>query len=124
MSAHPTDAIDAISLELVSALERYAEDTAQMIANWPDLDRYRDVSEQIERIRMYASALPTARVQWVKLLISHSELVHLMWRAQYGQGGVTMEQVLDVRIHHTDAIAALRNRCLRIMARARRREAH
>jgi hypothetical protein len=123
MSAHPTDALDAIALQLVGALERYATDTGQMVANWPDLERYRSVSEQIEQIRMYASALPEARVQWVELLIAHSELVHLLWRVQY-ETGLTMVETIDVRVHHADALAALRNRCLRVVADPRRHARH
>jgi hypothetical protein len=124
MSAHPTQAFDAIALQLVAALECYAEDTAQMIAGWPDMERYRGVSEQIEQIRMYASALPEARVHWVELLIAHSELVHLLWRVQYGDGGLGMQDTLVARLHHTDAVAALRQRCLRIGSRHARPPAH
>lgn len=118
MSAPPTDALEAIALQMVAALEHYAADTAQMIAGWPDLERYRSVSDQIERIRMYASTLPEARVQWVELLIAHSELVHLLWRVQYGQLGMDMADTFDARVRHTDALAALRNRCQRIAAQA------
>ena len=113
MSAHPTNALDAIALQVVAALEVYAEDTAQMIGNWPDLERYRSVSEQIETIRMYVAALPDARVQWVELLIAHSELVHRLWRVQYG-AGIDMSDTLEARLRHTDAVAAMRNRCLRM----------
>jgi hypothetical protein len=123
MSAHPTNALDAIAVQLVSALERYAEDTARMIANWPDLELYRSVSQQIETIRMYASALPDARVQWVELLIAHSELVHFLWRVKYGEG-TAMEDTLQARLHHTDALAAMRNRCLRAAANAHRQTRH
>ena len=113
MSAPEKSVLDAISLQLVNALERYATDIGQMVAHWPDMERYREVSNQIEQIRLYASVLPEARVQWVELLIAHAELVHLLWRVQYGKGGVTMDDTLHVRLHHTDALAALRSRCLR-----------
>jgi hypothetical protein len=124
MSAHPANALDAIALQLVATLEGYAEDTAQMIAGWPDMERYRSVSQQIEQIRMYASALPEARVQWVELLIAHSELVHLLWRVQYAEGGLAMCDTLQVRLHHTDALTALRQRCLRIGSPRPRLDAH
>ena len=117
MSAHPTQAFDAIALQLVSALERYAADTAQMVADWPDFERYRSVSEQIEQIRMYASSLPEARVQWVELLIAHAELIHFLWRTQYGANRDALERIVAVRDHHADCIAALRNRCLRVAGR-------
>jgi len=88
-----------------------------MIAGWPDLDRYRDVSAQVETIRMYCSALPDVRVQWVELLIAHAELVHFLWRTQYGVTQDVLEEIGAVRDHHADCIAALRNRCLRAVGR-------
>jgi hypothetical protein len=118
MSAFQSHALDAIAFQLVAALEQYDEATGTMIAAWPDLEHYRSVSEQIEKIRMYSSALPDARVQWVELLIAHSELVHFLWRAQYGDSKAAREQIESVRDHHGDAIAALRNRCLRVIARS------
>ena len=115
MSAHPSNALDAIALQMVEALEVYARDTAWMISNWPDMDAYQSVSEQIETIRMYAAALPEARVQWAELLIAHSELVHRLWRVQYG-AGLGMPDTLEARLQHTDAVAAMRNRCLRLVS--------
>jgi hypothetical protein len=119
MSAAQSNALDAIGFQLVAALEQYESDVTVMIATWPDLERYREVSEQVEKIRMYCSVLQDVRVQWVELLIAHSELVHFLWRAQYGRGGGAREHIDSVRAHHADAITALRNRCLRVMARPR-----
>jgi hypothetical protein len=117
MSAHQASALDAIAFQLAAALETYDEETAAMMAAWPDLERYRAVSEQIERIRLFSSALPDVRVQWVELLIAHAELIHFLWREQYGDGQAAREQIASVREHHSDAIAALRARCLRLVAR-------
>ena len=117
MSALPTNALDAVASQLVAALEKYDGDSGAMIAGWPDLDRYRDVSAQVETIRMYCSALPDVRVQWVELLIAHAELVHFLWRTQYGVTQDVLEEIGAVRDHHADCIAALRNRCLRAVGR-------
>jgi hypothetical protein len=118
MSAAQSHALDAIALQLVAALEQYEADVSSMIDHWPDLDRYREVSEQVEKIRMFCSAVPDVRVHWVELLISHSELVHFLWKAQYGGGDARREHIGSVRDHHADAVIALRNRCLRVMARS------
>ncbi|MEJ5988561.1 hypothetical protein WG902_01080 [Ramlibacter sp. PS3R-8] len=120
MSALDKSAVEAIALQLVDALERYAADTTQLVANWPDLERYRSVSEQIDQIRLFVSGLPEARVQWVELLIAHAELVHLLWRAHYGHGGVTLDDTLHARLHHTDSVAALRSSCLRMVSKPQR----
>ena len=113
MSASAAPEFDAIAFQLAAALEQYDLDTERMIEAWPDLDRYREVSAQVDRIRMYSSSLPEARVQWVELLIAHAELVHRLWRGQYGGGQVEARPLQDVRDRHGECIAALRNRCLR-----------
>ena len=117
MSAPKAIDFDAIAQHLVAALDQYEQDLAAMIAHWPDLERYRAASEQVEKIRIYSSALPQARVQWVELLIAHAELVHFLWRVQYGNEHAAEADMARVREHHAACAAALRNRCLRIAAR-------
>ena len=119
MSASAAPALDAIAFQLAAELEKYDQDTDKLIRTWPDMDLYRELSAQIDRIRMYSSALAEARVQWVELLITHSELVHCLWRAEYGQPAPdAREQLAQVRERHADCVAALRNRCLRLISRA------
>jgi hypothetical protein len=118
MSASQSQALDAIALQLVVTLERYDVATSAMLVDWPDLDGYRAVSDGIEAVRLYSSSLPEVRVQWAELLIAHAELVHVLWRGQYGGGGAPEDQVAAVRDRHMDCISALRNRCLRIVARS------
>jgi hypothetical protein len=118
MSAPQSQALTAIASQLVGALETYDADVARMVEAWPDPDNYRAVSDQIERIRMYSSALSEARVQWVELLISHAELVHVLWRGQYGHEPDARDQVDAVRERHQDCVVALRNRCNRLIARS------
>lgn len=121
MSAPHSNALDAVGIQLVAALGAYEADVAHMIETWPDLDRYRDVSEQVERIRMYSSALGDARVQWVEMLIAHSELVHYLWQAPYGRPDAPEDPIELVRAHHSEAVAGLRARCARVMARSHNR---
>jgi hypothetical protein len=121
MSVSHRHALPAIATQLVAALKQYDADVGQMIEAWPDLERYQSVSGQIERIRMYCSTLDEARVQWVELLITHAELVHLLWRSQYGKDPAPKEQVQSVRERHGDCVAALRGRCARVIARGAQR---
>lgn len=120
MSASQGPAFDAIAFQVVAALEQYERDAAAMLAQWPDLERYREVSDGIERVRLYTSSLPEARVHWVELLIAHAELVHCLWREQYGHDATPQQraELAAVRERHVDCVAALRKRCLRI-ARSR-----
>jgi hypothetical protein len=118
MSAAQSHALDAIAFQLVAALEKYGKDTDAMVDNWPDLELYREVSAQIETIRMYSAALADVRVQWVELLIAHAELIHFLWRVKYGESADAQEQIAGVRAHHADCIAALHTRSLRVIQRS------
>ena len=121
MSASESNALDAIAFQLVAALEQYDVDVGRMVAAWPDLDAYRAVSEQIETIRMYSSTLPEVRVQWVEVLISHAQLIHHLWRMQWAPPGRPNAQVAGIRERHADCVAALRKRCLRVIATSSQR---
>jgi hypothetical protein len=116
MSASESAVVDAVAFQLAVALEEYDRDVAAMIAGWPDLQRYRAVSEQMGHIRMYSSALPEAGVQWVELLISHAELVHVLWRAHYeGVPSDDRDRLDEVRERNIASVSALRSRCLRVI---------
>lgn len=118
MSASQAPALDAVALQLARALEDYEAATAAMVAAWPDMELYRSVSGQVERIRMYSGALPALSVQWVELLIAHAELVHLLWQTQYGKAATDSAQVTVRRERHSGCVRALRSRCLSLAGEA------
>jgi hypothetical protein len=122
MSAFEAPALDAIAMQLVAALDEYELDTATMIAAWPELEHYAQVSEKVETIRMYCAALPEVSVPWVELLIAHAELIHHLWRVQYAlvQADDAGNHLAAVRERHAAAIVALRNRCLRAVGKPQR----
>lgn len=119
MSASHASALDAIAFQLVAALENYEAAVERMLAGWPDLEGYREVSDRVEKIRLYSSALPDLRVQWVEVLISHAELVHFLWRMQYADRDAARAQIGGVREQHGHAVRALRERCMRGIQRSR-----
>ncbi|HEX2545856.1 MAG TPA: hypothetical protein VHL79_13310 [Ramlibacter sp.] len=123
MSAPSALTSDSIALQLEAALDQYDRDTGSMIAAWPDLELYRSFSESIEKIRLYSSGIPEARVQWVELLIAHAELVHFLWRTQYGNQPAALAEIGAVREHHSRCVSALRERCLRVVAHGQQRRA-
>ena len=86
-----------------------------MIAAWPDLDLYAVASAQIERIRLYSAPLAELRVQWVELLIAHAELIHHLWRSQYGLREDAEEDFAALRERHAEAVAGMRRRCQRLL---------
>ncbi len=117
MSASQAPALDAIALQLAAALDSYDRDAAALVSRWPDMELYRSVNEQVEKIRMYGNALPAAGVQWVELMIAHAELAHLLWQVQPGG---SRDELAQLAGRHADCVRALRNRCLGLAGQARR----
>jgi hypothetical protein len=117
MSASEAPALDAIAFQLAAALEKYDLDVNRMVDTWLDMERYRVVSEEIDRIRLYSSALPSLNVHWVELLIAHAELVHSLWRLRFREEEADREKLQQVRERHSRCIESLRVRCLRLLSR-------
>jgi hypothetical protein len=115
MSAFEAPALDAVAFQLAAALDQYEQDVLRMMDAWVDIELYGEVSTQVEKIRMYSSSLPEVRVQWVELLIAHAELVHGLWRTHSARTGDARESLEEVQARHAHAIAALRDRCLRLV---------
>jgi hypothetical protein len=118
MSASHAPALDAITLQLAAALEKYEQDVAAMIDSWLDVELYNRVSREIEEIRMYSTAIPMLSLQWVELLIAHAELVHSLWRLRLQQVDRNSSHVETLRQRHAGCVATLRSRCLRLLARS------
>jgi hypothetical protein len=119
MSASHAPALDAIAFQLAAALENYDQNVGRMVDTWLDMDLYRTVSEQIEQVRMYSAALPQLSVHWVELLISHAELVHCLWKMQYGTDPAEKDHLGILRTRHAENVASLRKRCLRLLTEGR-----
>lgn len=120
MTASHAPILDAIAFQMAAALEHYEQDVVRMMDASLDMDVYREVSRQIEYIRMYSAALPQLSVPWVELLIAHAELVHHMWRAQNARPAPTADEVAAVWQRHAEAVRHLHDGCLRMLARSPR----
>lgn len=117
MTASHAPILDAIAFQMVAALERYEQDCARLTESWLDMELYREVSEQVDQIRLYSASLPQLSVPWVELLIAHAELIHQMWRAQSARlaaGDHAFAQTLE---RHARAVRTLHQGCLRLLAR-------
>ncbi|HEY8357859.1 MAG TPA: hypothetical protein VIL30_10405, partial [Ramlibacter sp.] len=108
MSASQAPAARAVALQLALALDRYEAAVATMLETWPDLERYGVVSADVEEIRRLAATIPQLSADWVELLIAHAELVHCLWRLQYGSPGPQAKGLGELRSHHACCITALR----------------
>ena len=111
MSANFQPQLDAIAFQLVAAVESYEQQVEALLATWPDMERYGGVSESINAIRRYAAALPPVSVQFVALLIAHTELVHVLWKPADAGGGDDDLALHAAREQHRHCAAALRIKC-------------
>lgn len=113
MSAFHAPALQAIALQLAEALDAYESAVAAMLQTWPDLERYGEVSAKVEEIRALAGVLPLVSAEWIDLLIAHAELVHCLWRLQFGKPGAQAKPLGELRTRHGCCVAALRAASLR-----------
>jgi len=120
MSASHAPVLDAITFQLLDALEKYDRDFARMVDTWLDMDLYGDVSDQVEAIRTYCGTLPELSVQWAELLIAHAELVHMLWRLRFEDSAHGRERLHAMRERHSNCIALLGARCRRLLGRGAR----
>jgi hypothetical protein len=123
MSAPPSAALSAITFQLAATLDTYELLFDKLMRNWPDMEGYGAVSRSIDELRLYSASLPELAVQYVSLLIAHSELVHCLWKGTT-PGGCPDDHLADAREGHRLAIAALRRKCLRALAEQAARGQH
>lgn len=114
MSASHAPVLDAVTLQLATALEQYVADMDRLADTWLDMELYGCVSEEIEEIRLLAASSRVLSAPWVELLIVHSELVHGLWREANGTGDGRLG---ELRARHSEAVASLRRHCLRLLMR-------
>jgi hypothetical protein len=107
----------AIARQLAAALERYEEQSAEMVRTWLDMELYAEVSRQVDEMRLYCGSLPQLSVPWVGFLISHSELVFSLWRSGTRPSSNRPELQACVG-KHTAALRHLRQSCARLSAGA------
>lgn len=117
MSALHAPARRAIALQLAETLDAYEAALAEMLEAWPDLRRYAAVSAKVEEIRLLSGALPSLSAQWIELLIAHAELMHCLWRLQFGSRGPQAKGLGEMRAHHGFCVTALRAACLSLAGR-------
>lgn len=105
-------------MQLLTALDRYEEDMDLMVERWLDMDIYNTVSEEVETLRLYCTAVPPLSIPWVTLLIAHSDMVHTLWRND--QSRTKDEATLELKRHdHAACLEVLRKRCRRYLEEMR-----
>ncbi|MBK6004792.1 hypothetical protein JJB11_01705 [Ramlibacter ginsenosidimutans] len=103
-----------IACQLARALERYDEQSAEMVRTWLDMELYAEVSKGVDEMRGYCASLPRLSVAWVEFLIAHSELVFSLWRSGSRPSRSCPELEACVG-KHTAALGHLRQGCARLL---------
>ncbi|MDB5897789.1 MAG: hypothetical protein JWP41_1391 [Ramlibacter sp.] len=116
MSAPQFRAAETVAFQLVALLEMYEERVAKLSAIRFDPTLYAQVTRDIDSMRLYCASLPILSVPWVHLLISHTELVHSLFKC--ANAGKVLPQVEKCRAAHLSAVRSLREKCLYQFSRA------
>ena len=115
MSRSHFPALNAITFQIAALVEQYEQDVSLLVRGWQgggDMDLYLRVSRSMDRLRDLCASQPALAVQWVTLLISHTELMHAVWRVSpHGSQPSLTEHLAD----HTDCIHALAAKCRRLL---------
>jgi hypothetical protein len=109
LSAPEFRTIEAAAFQLAALLERYEEHVEELTSTWLDMELYVKVGKEVDEMRLHCATLPQLSVPWVHLLISHTELVHCLWKTS--PDGQPSAKLADCRGKHAIAIRALREKC-------------
>jgi len=116
MSASQGPALSAIAFQLAASLEAYEHGVTKLVAAPADLELYQEVSSQVNRMRLYAAALPALAGAWVEVLIRHFELTHGIWRLQ--KGDPLAADLADLHARLQAAVRRLSGQALRLLPSA------
>lgn len=123
MTASQLPAADACSLHLLAELEAYEAHLLQAFGSW---DSTREVvlfgpsGQSMERMRKLAAGRPAVSADWLLVMISHTELMHNLWRASVGE---SIDAASELR-EHLACVQALANACRRYLQRDARTVRH
>jgi hypothetical protein len=103
-----------VAFQALCALDAYEQSIQAVVTSWLDMDAYAAASQELDRIRSYISSVPGLAAPWVTVLISHTELVHALWRCEREnvQVGDNERQILA---DHLEAVHYLQARCRRVL---------
>ncbi|HEX2546359.1 MAG TPA: hypothetical protein VHL79_15875 [Ramlibacter sp.] len=113
-SASHSPARNAIVFHLLAELESYGSQVGQLASDW---DRTRDlvlfgaVGRSMDRMRSLVGSLPDLSAPWVMTLISHTELMHNLWRVTKGESLDVVRELAD----HLACVEAMACRCRHLL---------
>lgn len=109
MSARHVPPLDSLRFQLLATLEQYDAEVESLVLGWQaeqDLAKYQEVSRCIDQVRNLSAAEPHLAVNWVMLLISHTELMQKLWLVCQGIERVDLKMHLLAHAECTRSFAA------------------
>lgn len=103
-----------VAFQALCALDAYEDSISAVVDNWFDLEHYAAASRELDRIRNYMLYVPGLAAPWVTVLISHTELVHTLWRCQREHAPVDARE-REILADHLQAVHYLKARCQRLI---------
>ena len=117
MSATQAPAVSAIAFQLSAALENYQMQIDALADPRSQQHQYDLVGRGLDQVRMLKGALPQLSVHMVEVVICHAELMKGLWLAGVQSQAFAEQSLGSLRSKHRDAVAAMRERCLRVFSR-------
>jgi hypothetical protein len=114
MSRHHSPELNAIVFQLLAELEGYELQVHRLAREWEstqELVLFGETGRAMDRMRALAGALPQLSVQWVMIMISHTELMHNLWRVSRGE---KIDIPAEIK-GHLEAVDAMAAKCRRLL---------
>lgn len=112
-----------MALQAATALARYDRHVRMLAATWLDMELYSIVSEDVDEVRRCCEPVPELGLASTRLLLSHAELIHELWRSGQREGMLGNAEINDRLHEHLACIEAVARRCRRIAHRSGTRAA-
>lgn len=119
MYTSPSPESNAILFQLLAELEGYESHIQALGREWQahqDVVLFGEPGKAMDRMRSLAVAIPQLSAQWVMVMISHTELMHNLWRMKKGEPLDVATEVRD----HLAAVTSLAAKCRRLLVQGRR----
>ena len=98
-----------IASQLANELDSYATGLHELLERRWDPELYRRLSDQFDRMQMFAQALPRIGNCWTELLISRVDLTHALYNLQAPSR--MNGRVAALQAQHEAQIREVRSRC-------------
>lgn len=106
--------LNAILFQLLAELEAYESHIERLGRDWEtrrEVVLFGAAGKAMDRMRLLAVAIPELSVQWVMVMISHTELMHNLWRMTKGAPLDVATEVED----HLASVAAMVAKCRKLL---------